>query len=415
MPASKASSPVDRYAAGQFNVGYEDRLDVRQLRDERVQRAQRARREAGLDALLVWKDDNVRYLTDLRAQLLAGKSTVLNGALLAEGKSPILLCSGGERDRVERTMPWITEVHIAPIMDERSLIAGFVRTVLVPVLSDHGLSHCRLGVDHGSTILFEELARQLPGVEVADGDTAMQQGRRIKLPGELALIEEATAIADAVTAAAIRSVREGTRENDIAADAMHTLFRLGGEYAHVMTPFVASGEHMSPPNRISSDKIVRNGDLIFVDIGGSWSGYFGDVARTTICGKPSSQQKQIYTAVYASLTAGIEQMRPGHTNVDAEKAIKAAAREYGLEDRFLSLFIGHGVGIGSNEPPYIGETLPGSEEYEFVEGMVFALEPLIWVEGVRGGGGVRLEEMIAITDGEAHVISRASFCDELLA
>ena len=405
---------MDRYATGQFNVGYEERLDVRQLRQERVERAQQARREAGLDALLVWKDDNVRYLTDLRAQILAGKSTVLNGALLVEGQAPILLCSGGERDRVKRTMPWITEAHIAPIMDERFLIGGFVRTVLVPVLSDHNLSRCRLGVDHGSMILFEELARQLPAVEVVDGDTAMQGCRRIKLPGELVLIEEATAIADAVTATAVRSVVEGARENDIAAEAMHALFRLGGEYAHVMTPFVASGEHMSPPNRISSDKIVRNGDLIFIDIGGAWSGYFGDVARTTICGKPSTRQKEIYTAVYASLHAGIEQMRPGHTNVDAERAIKASAREYGLEDRFLSLFIGHSVGIGSNEPPYIGETLPGSAEYEFEPGMVFALEPLIWVEGVRGGGGVRLEEMIAITEGEAHVISRASFCDELL-
>lgn len=410
----KASEPVDRYAAGQFNVGYEERLDVRQLRRERVERAHQARREAGLDALMVWKDDNVRYLTDLRAQVLAGKSTVLNGALLVEGQAPILLCSGGERDRVERTMPWITEAHIAPIMDERSLIAGFVRTVLIPVLGDHNLSHCRLGVDHGSMILFEELARQLPAVEVVDGDTAMQKCRRIKLPGELVLIEEATAIADAVTATAVRSVVEGVRENDIAADAMHTLFRLGGEYAHVMTPFVASGEHMSPPNRISSDKIVRHGDLIFIDIGGAWSGYFGDVARTTICGKPSTRQKEIYTAVYASLQAGIEQMRPGRSNVDAERAIKAAAREYGLEDRFFSLFIGHSVGIGSNEPPYIGEVLPGAPEYEFEPGMVFALEPLIWVEGVRGGGGVRLEEMITVTEGEAHVISRASFCDELL-
>ena len=130
-------------------------------------------------------------------------------------------------------------------------------------------------------------------------------------------------------------------------------------------------------------------------------------------GKPSARQREIYTAVYASLQAGIECMRPGKSNVDAAKAIHAAAAEYGLSDHFLSLFIGHGVGIGSNEPPYIGETLPG-EEYEFEPGMVFALEPLIWVEGVRGGGEVRLEEMILVTDSEAHVMSRGSFCDDLL-
>lgn len=405
---------VERYARGQLNVAYEARVDVRDLRSQRVQKAQDARRAAGLDALLVWKDENVRYLTDLRAQLLAGKSTVLNGALLIDGADPILFCSGGEKDRVDRTMPWITESHIIPIMEERSLIAGFVQRVLTGVLADHGLSSCRLGIDEASTILYEEIRTQLPGVTVVDGDTAMQSARRIKLPGEIVLLEEASALADAVTASAIRSVREGTREQDVAADAMHTLFSLGGEYAHVMTPFVASGEHMSPPNRISSEKLIRNGDLVFIDIGGSWAGYFGDVARTTICGKPSAEQRRIYTAVYASLQAGIATMRPGKSNVDAANAIHAAAAEFGLADRFLSLFIGHGVGIGSNEPPYIGEMLPGAPEYEFEPGMVFALEPLIWLDGVRGGGGVRLEEMIVITDADAHVLSRGAFCDDLL-
>lgn len=405
---------MDRYARGQYNVGYESRLDVGELRRERVEKAQRARRAAGLDALLVWKDENVRYLTDLRPQLIAGKSTVLNGALLVEGEAPILFCSGGERDRVERTMPWITEAHIAPIMEERSLIAGFVKRVVGPVLSDRSLERCRLGIDETSLILLEEIARQLPHLDVVDGDTAMQSCRRIKLPGEIVLLEEATAIADAVNAAAERSVREGIRENEVAAEAMQALYRMGGEYSHVTTPFVASGEHMSPPNRISSEKFIRNGDLVFIDIGAAWGGYYGDVARTTVCGQPSRRQQEIYTAVHAGLHAGIAEMRPGRTNVDAAQAVRAAAGQFGLSERFLSLFMGHGVGIGSNEPPYIGENLPGSLEYEFEAGMVFALEPLIWIDGVRGGGGVRLEEMVLITDAEAHVMSRAGFCDDLL-
>ena len=405
---------MDRYARGQFNVGYESRFDPAELRRERVEKAQHARREAGLDALLVWKDENVRYLTDLRPQLIAGKSTVLNGALLVEGEAPILFCSGGEKDRVDRTMPWISEAHIAPIMEERSLVAGFVERVVGPVLADRTLTHCRLGVDEASMVFFEEIARQLPQLEVVDGDTAMQGCRKIKLPGEIVLLEEATAIADAVTASAARSILEGVRENDIAAEAMRTLYRLGGEYSHVTTPFVASGEHMSPPNRISSDKIVRHGDLVFIDIGAAWSGYYGDVARTSVCGTPSRRQREIYTAVHAGLHAGIAEMRPGRSNVDAARAVRAAAGRFELSDRFLSLFMGHGVGIGSNEPPYIGENLPGSMEYEFEPGMVFALEPLIWVDGVRGGGGVRLEEMVLITDAEAHVMSRTGFCDELL-
>jgi Xaa-Pro dipeptidase len=405
---------MERFARGQFHVGYEERIDLGRLRRQRVEKAQAEREREGLDALLVWKDENVRYLTDLRPQLIAGKSTVLNGALLTPSDGPILFCSGGERDRVERTMPWISETHTIPIMEARGLIEGFVTHTLVPVLEEHGLPRGRIGIDESSTILAHALAAQLPDVQIADGDTPMQRARLVKLPGELQLIEEATAIADAVTASAVAAVREGARELEVAAEGMRTLFRLGGEYAHVMTPFVASGEHMAPPHRISSDKIIRHGDIVFVDIGACWGGYYGDVARTTVCGKPSQRQREIHTAVYRALQAGIATMRPGRTNEDTAKAIVAAADAHGLGGRFLSLFIGHGVGIGANEPPYIGESLPGAPVMAYEPGMVFAVEPLIWVDGVRGGGGVRLEEMVAITDDEAHVISRAPFEDQLL-
>jgi Xaa-Pro aminopeptidase len=405
---------VDRFAQGQFNVGYEQRVDLAGLRRERVGKAQAERDRAGLDALLVWKDENVRYLTDLRPQLIAGKTTALNGALLHEGADPVLFCSGGERGRVDATMPWITEVHTIPIIEQRALVDGFVREILAPVIADHELASARIGLDEANTILVECIRHHLPDVKIVDGDTAMQQARMIKLPGELAILEEATALADAVTASGIAAVREGVRETDVVADAMHTLFRLGGEYAHVMTPFVASGEHMAPPNRIASDKIVRNGDLVFIDIGACWGGYFGDVARTTVCGTPSRRQQEIYSAVFEGLKAGIDQMRPGRTNAQAAEAVLGAAAEYGLADRFLSLFIGHGVGIGANEPPYLGETLPGAPVYEFQPGMVLAVEPLIWVPGVRGGGGVRLEEMVLVTEDEPHVMSRVAFDDRLM-
>jgi Xaa-Pro aminopeptidase len=311
-------------------------------------------------------------------------------------------------------MPWVKEIHTIPIIEERSLIEGFVKSILAPVLSRHGLDGARVGMDEANTILFHMLAQHLPNVRIDDGDTPMQAARMIKLPEEIALLEEATALADAVTASGMAAIAEGVRECEVAAEAMHTLFRLGGEYAHVMTPFVASGEHMSPPHRISSDKLIRNGDLVFIDIGANWNGYFGDVARTSVCGKPSKKQQEVFTAVHNGLQAGIAKMRPGCTNKDAAEAIIKTADKYKVANRFLSLFIGHGVGIGANEPPYIGETLPGAPVYEFQPGMVFAVEPLIWVEGVHGGGGVRLEEMVLITEGDAHVMSRAPFEERLL-
>ncbi len=407
---------MDGFARGPFNVSYEQRVDTAALRAKRVQRALAQMGAAGLDALLVWKDENVRYLTDLRPQLIAGKTTALNGALLVPSAAPILFCSGGELDRVRQTMPWIAEAHAVPIVEERSLVEGMVREILMPVLAAHGLTRrgARLGLDEANMVFYRALSTAAPEVRIEDGDTPMQLARRIKLPEEVALLEEATALADAVTAAATAAVAEGRREADVAAEGMHTLFRLGGEYAHVMTPFVASGEHMAPPHRISSDKLIRNGDLVFIDIGACWNGYFGDMARTVACGRPSRRQREIYTAVYDALQAGIAEMRPGRTNADAAAAFHRGASAHGLSDRFLSLFIAHGVGIGANEPPYIGETLPGAPTYEFEPGMVFAVEPLIWVPEVRGGGGVRLEEMVLVTDKGPHVMSRAPFDERLL-
>lgn len=405
---------MDGFARGPFHIGYEKRVDLDALRQKRVAKADEQRKKAGLDALLVWKDESCRYLTDLRPQLIAGKTTALNGALLVEGAAPILFCSGGERDRVDRTMPWIREVHTIPIIEEKALVEGFVRDILGPVLRRHGLTEAKLGLDEANTVFVKALSAQFPKLRVEDGDTPMQQARMIKLPEEIVLLEEATAIADAVTASATATVAEGVRECDVVGEAMRTLFRLGGEYAHVMTPFVASGEHMAPPHRISSDKLIRNGDIVFIDIGAAWNGYFGDMARSVICGNASAEQRKIFTAVYEGLKVGIAEIRPGRTNKDAAEAIIKTADKYGLGGRFLSLFIGHGVGMGANEPPYIGETLPGAPIYEFQPGMVFAVEPLIWVEGVRGGGGVRLEEMVLVTENGPHVMSRAPFDGKLM-
>jgi len=405
---------MDRFARGPFHVGYERRVDLDALRRKRTAKADAERRRAGLDALLVWKDENCRYLTDLRPQLIAGKTTALNGALLIEGRAPIMFCSGGERDRVDRTMPWIEEAHTIPIVEEKALVEGLVKDILGPVLRHYGLTDAKLGLDESNMVFYKALTAHHPKLQVEDGDTPMQQARMIKLDEEIVLLEEATVIADAVCATATATVADGVRECEVAGEAMRTLFRLGGEYAHVMTPFVASGEHMAPPHRICSDKLIRHGDVVFIDIGAAWGGYFGDMARTVICGEASGEQKKIYTAVYDALNAGIAEMRPGRTNRDAADAFIKAADKYGLGGRFLSLFIGHGVGIGANEPPYIGETLPGAPTYEFRPGMVFAVEPLIWVENIRGGGGVRLEEMVLVTENGPHVMSRAPFDKKLM-
>jgi Xaa-Pro dipeptidase len=402
------------YARGPFGVDWEDRIDFARLRAQRVGAVQAALRASDIDALLLWKDENVRYLTSLRAQLIAGKMSSLNGVLVTRDGGPVLLCSGGEIDKASFGMSWLVAAHPIPIMEQRELVDGFVKTTLAPLLNELGVAAGRLGVDQVNFSLVESMRSHLPDLAPTDGDHLMQQVRLVKTGDEIAIIEEACAIGDAVTQRAIDSSRAGRRENEVAGDAMQTLFHLGGEMAHVITPFVASGEHMSPPHRICTDKIIRNGDLCFIDIGAMWNGYFADIGRTMMVGKPSAMQRRVYSAVHRGLTAGVDQMRPGKTNQDVADAIIAEVREAGFGDHLFSLFIGHGIGMGANEPPYIGETLPGSTVFDLKPGMVFAVEPLVWVPDVPGGGGVRIEDMVLVTEDEPRILSRVAYDEDLL-
>jgi Xaa-Pro dipeptidase len=411
--AVAARADLAAYGHGSFATDYEARIDMEALRTERLARARAALAASDFDALLTWKDENVRFLTGLRAQLIQGKTALLNGCLLTEDKL-ILFCSGGEVDRVRLVMPWIEEVHAVPIMEARGLIAGAVEEIIAPAVKRLGLASAQLGLDELSYAQVLELQRALPGLRLGDGDSLMQGVRAVKSDLELAVMQEASAIAEAVTASAIAAIAPGVREYDVVADAMHTLYRLGGEMAHLATPFVASGEHMAPPNRFSSDKLIREGDLVFIDIGAQWNGYFSDMGRTVICGEPSRRQQEVFTAVHASLAAATEAMRPGNTNDDVAAAVRSAGARYGLDDSFLSLFIGHGVGIGANEPPYIGEALPGADTVELEAGMTMAIEPLIWVPGERGGAGVRLEDTVVVAEGGGVSITRTSFDRALL-
>ena len=406
---------AEGWARGAAAVDYEARVDLGALREGRLVRARRAMADAALDAVLVWKEENVRYLTSLRPQVIAGKSGLLNGALLPREGGPILFVSGGDRDRAEATMPWVREFHAIPLLEEPGLIHHFASAIVPGVLAGHGLQRARIGLDLTSKLLGDELAASCRGVGWVDGDAAMQAARRIKTAEELALIEEATALAEAVTATALAHIRPGIRECEVAGEAVRTLLRLGGEYPHVTTPFVASGERMAPPTRLATDKLIRNGDLVFVDIGAMWNGYFGDIGRTVVCGAPSAEQRRVYRAVWEALQAGIAAMRPGATTVEVARAIHDRAAAHGLRDHLLSLFIGHGIGCGSNEPPYIGEIFPGAAAVRLEPGMVFALEPLIWLPGIRGGGGVRLEDMVVVTEAGARCISRSPYAADLLA
>ncbi len=403
-----------QYAPGPFQVDYETRVDFERLRRARVAKTQEAMRAHGLEALVLWKDENVRYLSSLRAITLQYRSTTQYGVVLFPQGKPVLFLSGGEYARAKEVMPWIGEFVVIPIMEEVGMVEVVTAEHTARVLREHGAESGRVGFDGMTVPQLNAYTKHLDRMEMADGETFMQEVRRIKLPDEIQLLREAAAIADTVTQTAIEAVRPGVRECEVAGEAMRTLFRLGGEFAHLASPFVASGERMSPPTRFATDKLIRNGDLVFIDIGACWNGYFGDVGRAVICGRPSDAQRRVYRTVYECLMVAHRGLRAGRTNTEVAAEIQRVAAAAGLQNNFIHLFIGHGLGITPNEPPYIGEPQRGTQEVVIEPGMVFAVEPLIWLPNVRGGGGVRLEDTILVTEEEPDVLTRCGFDERLL-
>ncbi len=400
---------------GGMMVDWEHRIDFERMRRERVAKTQAAMKEAGIDALVLWKDENVRYLTSARVIMIQYRSSTTYGVLLAREGEPTLLASSGEAHRIQECMPWIKDYVPIGILEEPGLVEHTVRDEIVPRLKKWGAANKTIGLDLHTFMQREALERHLPEAKFVDGERFMYLSRVQKTPDEVACIMQACAIADAVTQTAIETVKPGIREYDVAAEAMKTLFTHGGEFGHLASPFVASGEHMAPPTRFPTDKIIRNGDVVFIDIGACWNGYFGDCGRATLAGgPPHPMQQKVYTTVYKALKRGIAKVRPGYTNADATQEFLEVARSAGLEKNFIKLFIGHGCGISPNEPPYIGEVMPGAEEVKFLPGMAFAVEPLIFVPGIPGGAGVRLEDHILVTEGEPVYMTRAPYCEELL-
>lgn len=402
------------YAKGMGQVDYEERIDFSKLRKERVQKAVEQIKQNGLDAALLWREENVRYLTSLRVQLLQYRGPNYHCVLLTSKGELVLFISGGEIARVKETMPWIDHVEPISMLEEPTQAEYFAENVLQNKFKELHLAGGNIGIDAMTYNLQNSYKKHLAGITFADGNKPMFDARVTKTREELQLIEQATALAEVVTQRGLDSIEPGVTEYQVVAEVLHKLFSMGGEFAHVAVPFVASGERMSPPTRFASDKIIRSGDLVFIDIGASWNGYFGDLGRTTICGTPSRKQKEVYTAVFEAQQEGLSKMRPGATNDEVAKAYKEKAAQYGYENNFIYLFIGHGVGVSPNEPPYIGEPIPGAKQVELKPGMVFAMEPLIWVPNTQGGGGVRIEDMVVITESGPKIISRIPYEERLV-
>jgi Xaa-Pro aminopeptidase len=214
-------------------------------------------------------------------------------------------------------------------------------------------------------------------------------------------------------ARAVEFIKPGVRECDVLGVIMNTFYANGMEVPQCNL-IVASGENTAPIHRFASDRMIRRGDLVFMDLGGCFNGYFSDVTRTIVVGKPNDDQVKIFRAVYDSILATRETMKPGVTNIEVNEAARAAKTKHGFEG-YLGV-LGHGIGVSAFAPPLIGDiSATGEKVFEFQPNMTFSIEPTITIPGIPGGGGARLEDCFRVTEDGNEVLSgNVPYCEKLL-
>lgn len=260
----------------------------------------------------------------------------------------------------------------------------------------------RLGVE-ASRVSFdfvETLLRKASDVTVVPLKRSFLETFRIrKSLEEKELIAKAAAIASQACKEVIDSGIVGKREDEIAADLENRFRRLGAEGIAFET-IVASGYRSALPHGTSTEKIVERGELVIVDFGCRWKGYHSDETVTCATGAPSSEQKKIFRAVHDAHQKTLESLTDGMEAKEADAIARRIIEKAGFGKYFLHS-LGHGVGLEIHEPP----VLSARSRSILTEGMVFTVEPGVYIEGV---GGVRLESLVYLGRDGPEILSHMS-------
>ncbi|MEF8853354.1 MAG: Xaa-Pro peptidase family protein [Haloarculaceae archaeon] len=209
---------------------------------------------------------------------------------------------------------------------------------------------------------------------------------------EVARLRESATVADAVSrdVRALGAGAVGRTEADLAAEVRSRLHAAGGTRLS-FDVVVASGPHAAEPYRRSSDRRIRAGEPVILDFGAFVGGYASDQTRTVVFeGEPPEGFEEAHEAVVAAVEAGVEAVEPGVSAGAVDRATEAVVRERGYGDGLVHA-TGHGVGLDAHEAP----TIADGNERELEPGMVFSIEPGVYVEGEFG---VRIEDLVVVTD-----------------
>ncbi len=226
----------------------------------------------------------------------------------------------------------------------------------------------------------------------------VEEMRAIKEPEEIDLLQRAVDVGDAAFEAVRRRIEPGWTEKQVAWEIEKEARRLGAEGMSFET-IVAAGAWGAMPHAQPRQRPIEAGEPVVIDMGVRVAGYCSDLTRTIVAGEPDRKFGQIYDIVLTAQLTAEELVRSGISGEEAHLLAHNVIAEAGYGDNF-GHGLGHGVGLLVHEAPRLAR----ASKDELKDGMVVTIEPGIYIPG---WGGVRIEDMVVIQDGEARVMSRA--------
>lgn len=355
--------------------------------DDVQQRLEKVRRQlaaAGLDGLFVTGATNRRYLSGFTGSA---------GALLLTAERAVLLTDARYTQQAEAEAPAYKLVIHRP---------GQLWQALAHELAAGGCKSLGFEAQHMTVAQFETAREQLlagsslPELDLQPTENLVEQLRQVKDDAEISLIRRAAALTDAALSELLADLQPGVSELELAVELEFKLKRAGAQ-SLAFPIIVVSGPRSALPHGQPSQRRLRAGDFVTIDVGCVWQGYASDLTRTIVVGEPTARHVEVYETVLAAQLAGLAAVKPGVTG----RTVDAAARKV-IEAAGYGQYFGHGLGHGVGLDVHEGPRLAWTSQQVLQPGMVVTVEPGIYLPD---WGGVRIEDLVLVTETGHEILS----------
>lgn len=395
---------------------WQARVQFDRLRGERLARARKMMEAHDLGALVCFVGENVRYITSV-FQGNWKNNIYIRYCVLPRGGDPVLFeTAGSDLECAKIDAPWL-KGNIRPAITWKwaetaeAMMADRMAQSILQVLRDHGVDKERIGIDVYDPSAYA--AFQKLNLNVVSAWPAMSGARVVKTPDEIECLKISSAIGDtAFWKIEHEWLKPGVKESYITAKVNEYLYEQGFDFVYDI--IVASGGNTSPYRRWHTDKVIRQGDLVIIDMNAVGpGGYFVDFVRCFKVGgiKWTAKESDLYKECHSTMYAAIEQMKAGNTTADvANKLPRYADDEFGTVT--LQQFA-HSIGLSLYEGMWISRAYSLEYPVELQEGMYFAAETFAGHPGLEQT--VRLEENLLVTKSGPIVFTKYPFAEDALS